>query len=544
MSQLLSSILGTLVLRMILRKKKHRPNIHCQSPDPEVLILLVPGALLYPDDYSSLCQAFMNHEKVSSICLVICSPDWSQIDVSNFIASSAKLVQDSIESTMHILHRSEYRNSGMLETDTFGRYKNLVVVMHSLSGLLATGSFAMKKASAVVLLASSISQAVSGICPALRSFPLPVLSIFGEYDGQQHLAKVAIDLCNSGILFGGTCSPCFFAMIPKCNHASFSNGNRNAMRGDISIDNLQGSLSTRSVGHQVADLILSHFIPAVMSSGNTKVLHRQTQESISLLRGFLQELGRITRCVGEENPHCMEMMHVLKYCSGNEMMHADLLGQHGILFHHPGQLARADEFAVDVQKYILGSMHDDRKRTIIVTANVHTDLDTFKLSPVKTRETCTSVHIEVQCLANVPLKGTEYTTVSPCYAMKLVSPQYLSQTSELPSIEDMFNLAWHRAEESAEPALLRRFMERGHPLTIRSKSHTIPQRWLSSKSTIRDGVLTLHHIWCNTTGDHPVRVDDSFHQPAGLFCCHIPSIAWCMEYMYVHSLKDHYIPFH
>lgn len=163
--------------------------------------MLVPGAMLYPNDYVSLRDALMDHSKGSSVCLITCAPDWAAIDVADFISSAATLVNNSIEQAMHAVRTSEY--GSRLEKDEFGRYTHLVVIMHSLSGLVSTGYFALKKASAVILLASSLSQAVSGISPALRSFPLPVLSIFGEFDGQQHLGKVAIDLCNSGVFFGG-----------------------------------------------------------------------------------------------------------------------------------------------------------------------------------------------------------------------------------------------------------------------------------------------------------------------------------------------------
>ena len=533
----MSSKLGTMVLRTMLLNKVHQPVIQCQCTSPEVFIMLVPGAMLYPNDYVSLRDALMDHSKGSSVCLITCAPDWAAIDVADFISSAATLVNNSIEQAMHAVRSSEY--GSRLEKDEFGRYTRLVVIMHSLSGLVSTGYFALKKASAVIMLASSLSQAVSGICPALRSFPLPVLSIFGEFDGQQHLGKVAIDLCNSGVFFGGSRSACYFAMIPKCNHASCSNGKRNALRGDISIEGIQDA-SINTVTSQVADLTLSHFIPSVMSSKDDAELNRQTQSSMSLLQGYLQELGRIPRKYTPEDSSYSEFMQVLRYCGGNEMSHAD--ATQATLLFHPGQLARADEFAVHVQKYILEATCQNEKRTIVVTANVHTDTENFRHSPVTQRETPSTLSIEVQCLASVPIKGTEYAIVAPCYALKLFSPRQHLETRGFdgtPSlVQDIFNIAWNRAEESAAHVLLKRFQERGHPLVVTTNFHCLPQRWMSSQSTLKNGKLTLQ-TFGTSFGDTQGRVADPFNQP-GLLCCHVPSVAWCMEYIYVHGLKDHH----
>lgn len=549
----ITSKAGNLALRVMLTKKRQNPIIQCRSDDPQVLLMLVPGAMLYPEDYVSLREALMDHPAGSSICLVTCAPDWAKIDVAHFITSAANIVNESIEQAMKAVKISEYsRSTGMLEQDQFGRYQRLLIVMHSLSGMVSAGSFPMHKSSAIVLLASSLSQAVSGICPALRSFPLPVLSIFGDFDGQQHVCKVAIDLCNSGVLFSecsDTVGACYFAMISKCNHASFSNGKRNALRGDLPLDGIEGS-SIYAVSIQVAELILSKFLYAARligdpdspsTLGRVAFLREQTQASISLLKGYLRELGRIPRHESTSSVS-KEMTKILRYACGNEMVHADKLGN-GITMYHPGQLARADEFAVCAQRFILKNTRNHDQRSIFVTANVHTSEENFKYSRVAQWETPTSLHIEVQCFANVPIKGTEYTIVSPCYALKLLCAKDIHGKG-LDDVETIakgiFDIAWHHAERSSPQVLHKRYLEYGHSLAVTFAFHCIPQRWVSSKSILkRNGILKLQGYTTNSaaTNQSSVRMDDSFDQP-GLLCIHIPSVAWCMEYMFVHGLKS------
>lgn len=477
----------------LMARKKQKPTIVCKSHSPSFLVLLVPGAFLYPDDYNVLRQALLNHSQGSSLCLVTCAPDWSRLNVADFMTSAAILVNNSILEAIQAVKESIYGATGVLDEDVCGRYQRLVIIMHSLSGTVSTGMMPVKKASAIVLLASSISQSVSGISPTLRSFPLPVLSIFGDYDGQQHLGKVAIDVCNSGILFEMPhMRECYFAMIEKCNHASFSNGKRNAGRGDISIEGVDGA-SMEQVSHQVADLILTHFVQTTIvlkdgQNGNLEYhvayLKEQTRASSMLVQGYLQELGRLPIEYSLESPQDKEIMQVLRYAGGNEMVHADKLGA-GIMMYHPGQLARADDFAIHAQKFILGqeNTRDRNGRVIVVTANVHTSRDNFMYSSVKQRVTPTTLYLEVQCLANAPLEKTEYTIVSPCYALKLISPQGINDDVELlqnvPTPKDIFNsLAWQRAERASAKVFRNRFLERGRQLTVTNVYHCLPHRWV------------------------------------------------------------------
>lgn len=540
---------GRVAIRLFYAKKPQNPTVEWPEDVDAMcyILMIVPGAFLYPSDYGALRYACRKQ------VVVTCSVNWAQIDVRDFMNSASRLVEAAIRDGIRALEGS---NRGtMLEKNSFGRYRNLIVVLHSLSGPVGLGCHGvMKKAAAVVLLGSGLSHIPirRPISSSIRSFPFPLLYLFGDYDGQQHLAKVSIDLSTSGLALDLSKRACekeherhYFAMINNCNHASFSNGKRNASRGDLSLDDV-GSPSQEHALDQVCSLISSFAYAHVLDSCGKDITHYhrellldETKNTVALLGPYLRALGRLP--MDDIDILNKETQLVYQYAIGHEILPADLMF-HRVELNHPGQLARAEEFGIMAQKYLLSDYRERKVLDVevIVSCKVHTVFENFLYSKVLERRDSRAIYLEVQCLASCPCKGTGYSTVAPFYAMKLkslsglVSEQNLSR--EL-SPKDLFKLSWDKAIKCCPISMLQRFNSRGQELHVKEAWHYIPPLWAKSRSRVsKSGELTLQCYKPNLDMSRETRVSNSV-DISGILYCQVPSVAWCLEYMLVHGIR-------
>ena len=540
---------GRLAIRLLYAKKPQNPIVEWPEDVDSMsyIIMIVPGAFLYPSDYVALRYACRQQ------VVVTCSVNWAQIDVLDFMNSASRLVEAAIHDGIRALERSNH--GPKLEKNSFGRYRNLIMVLHSLSGPVGIGCHGVfKKAAAVVLLGSGLSHIPirRPISSSIRSFPFPLLYIFGEYDGQQHLAKVSIDLSTSGLALDLCKSVCereherhYFAMIANCNHASFSNGKRNASRGDLPLDSA-GSPTQAHALNQVYSLVSSFAYAHVLNECGEDIMHHhheilldETKVTVALLGPYLRALGRLP--IDEVDILDKETRLVYQYAIGQEMLPSDA-NFYRLGLSHPGQLGRAEEFAIMTQEYLLG---DYRQRKVldmevIVTCKVHTIFENFLYSKVLEHRDSRAIYLEVQCLASCPCKGTGYSTIAPFYAMKLkslsglVGKQIL--TREM-SPKDIFRLSWDKAIKCCPISMLQRFHRRGQELHVKEAWHCIPPLWAKSRSRVsKSGELTLQCYKPNLNLTRGTKVSNSI-DISGILYCQVPSVAWCLEYMMVHGIR-------
>ncbi len=561
------SKIANVALRLFLGRPGQPVSIDVpRSGSPRILVMLVPGTFLLPSDYATLRRALSD----AGCVVVTCSPAWKRLDVADFMVSASRLVEEAMEEGLAVIQCHGAIPQGLREiTGGFGpvsRYSRLIVCLHSLSGVVGSRGIPLRKAAGTVLLASSLSRAV-GVSGALREFSPPLLSLFGEFDGQHHLAKVAIDLCNSGLLFDEpSIAPLrSFAMVDRCNHASFSNQKRNAGRGDLSLDGLDGvdqSLSMDRVASIIGTFAEAHGLvnvdwtetEASVAAEAASRLRTETNRSMKLLIPFLVALGRVPESYLQSPvPGNTEDALLWKYASGREMVPGDA-PENSFAPRHPGELGMAERFAQKSQEYVFASDSAVSKGTsrppLTVTATVHTVFETFLRSKVveyMNSETGKMI-VNVQIF---PFSSSdeEYSHVSHMYAMKLRlglpgarqgNDKKAVYECGAPSPTDIFNdLAWKRAEELCPPELLSRFQSRGQGKPI-VKEHffCLPPLWAKSRITLAGNVLTLNAFGkSKTCGEREPPTNRITRRTSSVLYIQVPSPAWCLEHMMVHALK-------
>ena len=563
----ISSKLANFALRLFLCRPGQPVAIDVPRSGPaSILVMLVPGTFLLPSDYSVLRKALCG-----AGCVVItCNPAWNRLDVADFMTSASQLVEEAMEEGLAVIER--HRAAGkwpreLTAKQGFGplsRYARLIVCLHSLSGVVGSRSIPLRKAAGTVVLASGFSRAV-GISGAFREYPLPLLSVFGEFDGQHHLAKVAIDLCNSGLIFEEPSIAHLrsFAMVDRCNHASFSNQKRNSGRGDLSLDGLDGVDQVLSM-NRVASLVRTFAeaydlvdAEASLAAEAASRLRAETDRSSRLLIPFLVALGRVPESyLRSPLPESAEDALLWKYASGKEMLPGDAPGN-SFAPRHPGELAMAERFARQTQEYIFLAALGTLRPPVTVTATVHTVFETFLRSKVvecvDSETGKMMVNVQIFPFAS---SGEEYTHVSPMYAMKLRQglpraeqgkKQKAVDESGSPTAADIFNdLAWKRGEELCPPELLRRFhnRSRGKPV-VKEHFFCVPPLWAKSRIKMAGNVLTLNAFDSSKTcglslgqSSKPEEGKRWTYRIASVLYVQVPSPAWVLEHIMVHALKD------
>ena len=515
---------------------------HGRESKTSALLLLVPGAFLYPKDYDAFQKAF---ERVSNdlyrqmglrVALALASPDWSKVDPANF-SSSMAVVNEAIEETIDLVQSLD--DSGIeIEKNVFGRYENVVVALHSVSAL-AAGLFPCQKAKHLILLGSNLVHA-SGLWPSLDTYPLSSLSIYGDLDGQCHAAKAAIALC------AGRHRDCHhFCMIPNCNHASFSNGARNTARGDIAITSPTVRLedTAHAICNAIAQFLASEY---AQSSEAREFLNCETAKTWKTLSPYLQELGRLPSdydCSASNISRSDgELERVLSYAVGREA--ATMTCASPEVLVHPGELGRAEEFAIRAQELILQPILSHTKCNIKVTAQVHTCQKNFMYSKARIRQDdINNLHISVQCISSVQVQGTEFSMVSPFYALKLKSLKQVCIMLEHDAVdgteticENLFNFSWKRAFDASANHIRERFTERGQPIVCKEIRQPRAPDWVISRPVLTPGCLEINAFTTMEEADTSSNLLDV----SGCLYYQCPSIAWCMEYIMVHGLKDEF----
>lgn len=374
------------------------------------LLILFPGALLYPKDYKHLLAALhtapatLETQQPLALWVAVASVDWT----NPALQTSGRDVGDTAAAAA----LEAARQAGFPgKATTTGRCDSVFVAMHSISTIFASG-FPMRNAGGVIMLGSALLPQ-DDFSASVYEFPRPMLHVLGSLDGQLSLSKAALIAADAaktgaalGAAFAARSRP--VVIVPGMNHGHFSNGIANTMRGD-----LEAEISLEAASAAVADAV-SRFVlvnhpeydlgqEQIGMGGGEDVtpaswLAGATASSAAFVDGYLSALGRpsvsdilggaarpaVVHGVGTEAfpvsypgtlSWCVQVVKVI--FSIITQFTAPTAGRRFIA--HPGELAAAEAFCVAAQRAMLRAVMSEEEVTahVHIVATAHTDLDAF-----------------------------------------------------------------------------------------------------------------------------------------------------------------------
>lgn len=421
--------------------------------------LLIPGALLYPKDYALLTEALQTAFASSPVplWLLIAGVDWTKMNPTDYGAMQA-MFDGAAEAALNAAIEQGFQVNALPQS---GRCQNLFVGMHSMSALDA-GGFALRRASGAVTLGGALFPS-NTFWPSVHAYPHPLLEIFGELDGQSHQCRASLAAADAATMaptMGRRYTAKYHpvALIQGMNHAQFSNGVVNAMRGD-----LQAESDQQNAVEEIAVLITA-FLTANAPGSQTKVstddlssandlLEEATMKAARQLAPYARACGRISAeqlltcsegaCtpIGCDPEECF-LPHPLAYARGAEAIFHEYPSLAFIA--HPGELYEAEKFAIRAQKRALeAALPEDIAAGVAVSAVAHTSIDTFVHSQpvvVSCPDAPAGVALRVHCLLQreaypdvYPAGGADSNrqrnptaAMSPVYALKLKSGEQVA----------------------------------------------------------------------------------------------------------------------
>jgi hypothetical protein len=536
----------------------------------QVLLVLVPGAMLYPKDYSQLKESIVQASTKDvdvNVNFAIAAVDWSLLslgDPNGFVREITRAIVDAIEiATKEHGFKAESIVGG-------SRYTNIAVAMHSMS-VIGAYDFPMKRSAGVILLGTSLLPS-KGVCASLYSYPRPVLSIYGSLDGQQHLVKAALAIHEVLAVkphrsLSSLASRRAFCIVNGLNHAMFSNGWVNHARGDLESDADQPVLTGKIATHVV------DFLKASVCSRNKNIdsdrmlkskynLAVSTTEAVTLVSSYLIALGRLYD--PEEFPDGQEesiSMSALRLACGAEALNFVTPIESLQFFAHPGELAEAEAFGVMAQTTLLWGLRgpEELLERIVINSTVHTSAENFIYSRpeiiVSDPKEEGLIEVNIHCLmyreAYSPGGQNPMAMVSPMYSLKLKSalqvqmaleqacPGVKFENVENPKFSKDINMeTYQNCYRKTPPELRTTFDKLGSKLEFVDEPFELgpgqtPVQWVLSQPELeRSEKKTMMRCLYVSTQESP---ENDVASGCRYFKC--PSSAWMMEWMMVASLR-------
>ena len=535
-----------------------------------VLFVLVPGAMLYPKDFKCLRDALVktfSEDDDLFVAIAIAAVDWSKAFSSE--ESMTKELHRSIETAVSM---AQVTHGFCVRKGKDAIYENVVVALHSMA-VIAANNFEFLRATSLVLLGATLTG-TKNFWPSLYSYPIPVLSIFGDLDGQAHLVKAALAIQN-GLAGVSTEAPLSivsrraFSIIKGANHAHFSNDVVNFLRGD-----LKASKDQKETANDIS-AIINHFVkvnlpagsairPATILSSRRALLH-STVEAASLVSPYLEALRGTpsfsVRFLSEASNHQKYEENEFSSCALRLAHGAEMISfVHPVLAEviaHPGEIAKAECFVLNSQKRLLSGLLDGNhclEQRTRLSVTVHTSMQSFQhslgritvLQPGRNSQVC----LHLQCFMKREAYGSEYNPlarISPVYLIKGWSLKNITEILKNSGIEfeeenvhrcvtpaDINNDILNSALMKLSPEFRNRYEERGIKIACRENPIDTLAEWLRSTPNIeRKGYETV--VSC------PILVDDNDSnnmEQSQMLYYQCPSMAWFMEYIMIGGLRN------
>eukprot|EP00890_Picochlorum_soloecismus_P005381 jgi/Picsp_1/5844/NSC_03203-R1_unknown [Picea sitchensis] len=544
-----------------------------QAKPGQILLVIVPGALLYPKDYAQLKDSILQasaKDRDVNVNLAIAAVDWSLLSLGapgspeGFVGEITRAIVDAIEIAT--------KEHGFQAQSIMGgsRYTNIAVAMHSMS-VIGAYDFPMKRSAGVILLGTSLLPA-KGVCASLYSYPRPVLSVYGSLDGQQHIVKAALAIhevlsVQPHRSLSSIASRRAFCIINGLNHAMFSNGWVNHARGDLDSDADQSILTGKIAAHVV------DFLKASVGSGNKNIerdniqqskynLADSTTKAVTLVSSYLVALGRLYD--PEEFPDGQEesiSMSALRLANGAEALNFVTPIESLQFVAHPGELAEAEAFGMIAQTTLLWGLRgpEELLERIVINSTVHTSAENFIYSRPEIT-VCDPkeeglIEVNIHCLmyreSYSPGGQNPTAMISPMYSLKLKSALQVQTVLEqvCPGVE-FFNVenpkcSKHINAETYEtcyrkipPEFRTNFDKFGSKLEFVDEPFELgpgqtPAQWVLSQPILErsEKKATMRCSFVSTK-ESP---ENDVVSGCRYFKC--PSSAWMMEWMMVAGLR-------
>jgi len=438
--------------------------------EPATAFIFLPGAFLYPKDYAALQAQLRDAFDTlpNNVWLILAAIDWSQINPTSSTTPEQHLTA-AIEDALKAAEDAGF----VKESSRSGRLDNVFIGMHSMSVIAASG-FPFHRSAGVVLFGANLLP-TNTFWPSIHTYPRPILHIFGEMDGQAHHSRAALSAAEAALsapTLGrrSTAREHPIAVIEGMNHAQFSNGRINYIRGDLDPFEKEQKVALEEVAAVVSAFLAAHSASQEEKFNNVKeasidVLEDVTIRAARYFTPYLRALGRTT---SEDLLFCTEgACDDTTACYGLDLERKDLanplVSSHGAEYlpfdspsssfiAHPGELHIAERFAIKAQEQLCDSagLSSDIVKGIPIAAVAHTSKQSFTYSQpfiLQSKKAphgfVLKVHILLQREA-YPEGSHDIATraptalLSPTYALKLKSGEQIAYAvKELsPSLEN------------------------------------------------------------------------------------------------------------
>jgi pimeloyl-ACP methyl ester carboxylesterase len=232
------------------------------------LLVIVPGANKSASEYESLAQKISSDSRVALWTAVLKVPH--NIPVLGRLAPRLK----------ELVAELRNRNAQFEVKDVF-------LAGHSLGGIAAQGFAKKNNIGGLVMLASYITRQNRTVF-ASREFPLPILTLGGELDGQTRITRVAAEFANTLEFANGAGEKKALrfrptVVLPGVNHAAFANGV--PVRGDLSLE-IPYSAAQTEIASTVADFVVLN-TPSVTDDLSEQRMAERSSVTQKLVAGYV-----------------------------------------------------------------------------------------------------------------------------------------------------------------------------------------------------------------------------------------------------------------
>jgi hypothetical protein len=422
--------------------------------------IFLPGAFMYPKDYAALSEQLQSAfktiytDKNIPIWLILAAVDWTKLNPA--APGEQKEFNQAINTALEAAESAGFTKNS---SNPSGRLDNVFIGMHSMSVLAAAG-FAFHNSAGVVLFGASLVP-TNTFWPSVRTFPRPIMHIFGEMDGQTHLCRAALTAAEAAVSApslgrkaAARESP--IALIEGMNHAQFSNNKVNYARGDLEPFEKEQNIALKEVAAVVAAFLTAHLSTTTSTTSQQEsALQNAKVEAIDVLLDvtmhaarhftpYLRALGRtaaedLFMCTQGACIHGEDMAHPFAHSHGAEYIWFD--SPYCAFTAHPGELHTAVHTAMKAQKQLLtaAGFSSELVSSIPIAATAHTSKETFVHSQPVILQSSDAPHgfvVKVHVLLEreaypegglaVKLKGPVAAMVSPSYSLKLKSGEQIA----------------------------------------------------------------------------------------------------------------------
>ncbi len=231
------------------------------------LLVIVPGATKAASEYESLAQKISSDSRL---------PIWTAVVK---VPLNVPILERLAPRLNEIVAELRDQNVHVEPKDTF-------LAGHSLGGIAAQGFAKQNNVGGLVMLASYITRQNRAVF-ASREFPLPILTVGGELDGQTRFSRLVSEVHKATEFAYKTNGKKALRLrpaviLPGVNHAAFANGV--PMKGDLDAE-ISYLQAQSEIAATVADFIVLN-TPTLVDDASEQRMAERTAITHNLIAGY------------------------------------------------------------------------------------------------------------------------------------------------------------------------------------------------------------------------------------------------------------------